>query len=759
VASPKKSALFRLHWLLLAPIPLAWCVVAHFGLLEFVENRVVDWRYHFRGPINASAKVAYVDVDSISVQTLGALPWSRGYFAKVARALIERGGARAVGMDFVFSDVGIPDGFDTGKFIAGNKELGLYLWRTPSVVVAAAYSAAVHRDEHGVITTREFPYVFAKDLPPLLQIQPPELPSFNVGRTLPFNPPGVGLIDTVGGGVRMVPLYANTSVRTYYSMGVELARIYYGVERDGIKVNEQTLDLVRPDGTTAARIPMTDHQLLEINWFSSWLDTDRNPHASFSEVYAAALLLQSDKENERKAGEYYFSRPEVRSIFDGAVVLIGPVDKLLQDVAPTPMDEAPEPRVGVHGNVFKTIVSGQYLRRLPEWGAYAVIFGLSLAITFLALAGGARAVFAKAMAVLGLVMYVAAAFELFRLSNIIIPVVAPLGSAFTTSFVALVWQIVEEQKQKGRIKGMFGTYVSPALVDRMVDSGEEPKLGGVVEHITAYFSDIESFSTMSEKLSPSLLVELMNEYLTAVTDILQAEGGTLDKYIGDAVIMIYGAPLALPGHAHKACVAALRVQARIAELRVKWTAEGDKWPEIIHRLQARLGLNTGNAVVGNMGSHTRFSYTMMSDDVNIAARMESGAKAWGVYTMCTEATRSECEKVEPGRVLFRALGKIVVKGRATPVPIFELVALAEGATEANRECIAIFEQGLARYYARDWDGAVALFRRSEPLEVNGPGRTTGAKTNPSLVYLDIVATFRSEPPPPDWDGVYHMKEK
>jgi adenylate cyclase len=149
----------------------------------------------------------------------------------------------------------------------------------------------------------------------------------------------------------------------------------------------------------------------------------------------------------------------------------------------------------------------------------------------------------------------------------------------------------------------------------------------------------------------------------------------------------------------------------------------------------------------------------MSDDVNIAARMESGAKAWGVYTMCTDTTRAECEKVEPGRVLFRALGRIVVKGRAQPVPIYELVALSENATDANRECISIFEQGLAKYYARDWDGAVELFRKSEVLEVNGPGRTTGAKYNPSLIYINIVETYRTEPPPSDWDGVYHMKEK
>ena len=418
-----------------------------------------------------------------------------------------------------------------------------------------------------------------------------------------------------------------------------------------------------------------------------------------------------------------------------------------------------EPKVGVHGNLLKTIVSGKYIRHLREGEGYALIFGLSALVSALAVVGGGGAVFAKVMAVLSVGVYVAVAFQLFRSANFFIPVVAPLGAAFSTSFVGLVWQIVEEQKQKGRIKGMFGTYVSPALVSQMVDSGEEPKLGGVVEHITAYFSDIEKFSTMSEKLSPSLLVELMNEYLTACTDILQEEGGTLDKYIGDAVIMIYGAPLALPGHAHKACIGALRVQARIGELRVKWAGEGDKWPDIIHRLQARIGLNTGPAVVGNMGSHTRFSYTMMSDDVNIAARMESGAKAWGVYTMCTEATRSECEKVEPGRVLFRALGRIVVKGRAAPVPIFELVALSENATDANRECISIFEQGLARYYASDWDGALALFRRSEVLEVNGPGRTTGAKINPSLVYIEKTEIFKAEPPAPGWDGVEVMTEK
>ena len=251
----------------------------------------------------------------------------------------------------------------------------------------------------------------------------------------------------------------------------------------------------------------------------------------------------------------------------------------------------------------------------------------------------------------------------------------------------------------------------------------------------------------------------MNEYLTACTDIVQAEGGTLDKYIGDAVVAIYGAPLALPDHPHRACIAALRVHKRVNELREKWKHEGEKWPEIVHNLQTRIGLNTGPAVVGNMGSHTRFNYTMMGDNVNIAARMESGAKSWGVYTMCTESTRSECERIEAGRVVFRQLGRIVVKGRTQPLPIHELVSLVEDVTDPVRECIAIFEQGLAKYFARDWDGAIALFNRCEALEPNGLGRAPGSTSNPSLVYIKIAEGYRIHPPAPDWEGVYEMKEK
>jgi adenylate cyclase len=163
--------------------------------------------------------------------------------------------------------------------------------------------------------------------------------------------------------------------------------------------------------------------------------------------------------------------------------------------------------------------------------------------------------------------------------------------------------------------------------------------------------------------------------------------------------------------------------------------------------------------VGNLGSNTRFSYTMMGDTVNLAARMESGAKFFGVYTMCTDATRAACVAVQPDAVVFRPLGRIVVKGRNAPVPVYELVGLAEDVTDATREAIALFGQGLACYIARDWDGAMEKFTASARLEPNQPGVTPGVTTNPSLIYQKLVAQLRAAPPPADWDGAYAMNEK
>jgi adenylate cyclase len=324
--------------------------------------------------------------------------------------------------------------------------------------------------------------------------------------------------------------------------------------------------------------------------------------------------------------------------------------------------------------------------------------------------------------------------------------------------VGVVVRLLEEEKQKQRIKGMFGTYISPELVHRMVESGEEPKLGGEQLTISIFFSDVQGFSSFSEVLTPEKLVELMNEYLTAMTDILQAESGTLDKYIGDAVVAMFGAPIHVHDNAVRCCIAACRMQKRLAELRQKWVNEGDKWPPLVHKMRSRIGLNTGPAVVGNMGSTSRFNYTMMGDDVNLGARLESGAKQFGVYTMCSEATKLACEKIEQ-TVLFRRLNRIKVKGRSTPVEVYEVVCLRADATPDTLRCVEIYEQGLELYFAQKWDEAVAKFAESQKLEPLQPGQDAGVEHNASEIMQGFCAEMKQYPPAPGWDGVYEMTHK
>jgi len=764
VALPtKKSTLPLLRWLFFLPIPVVWCVLGHYGLLEYFEQRTLDWRFRARGEIASPLKVVYVNVDSLSLSTneIGGWPWSRSYFARVASALIENAGVRAVGMDFVFSRSGMAESEDWKKRVLGNIEFAKYLHGNPPVVLAAAYGGREFRDINGKRTERNLPLI-RNGLSSPNSIEPPETPEFEISNDQEhpqiWSPPFVGLIDTIDGGTRYVPAFAPTSVRTYPHMAIELARLYWGLPPGSVKISPEELDFTRPDGTVQATVPLVDGQLIEVNWFSRW-DSRENPSIGFSKVWEYAEFLKSADPEEKRAAQEFFADQ-----FKDAVVLIGPVDPLQQDLATTSFDDVPVPKVSVHGNLLKTIVSGLYLKRLPVWDGIAwmniaIVFALTLVISAFASAGGVGGLRSKLTAALLLTAYIWLTFQLFSDHQLVLPLTAPLGSIFTTTFAAIIWQLIDEERQKGRIKGMFGTYVSPELVNRMVESGEDPRLGGHEDEITAYFSDIQSFSTFSEKLPPARLVELMNEYLTACTDIVQGEGGTLDKYIGDAVVAMFGAPVPLSDHAYRACVASQLVHQKLGELREKWKSEGDKWPEIVWKMQSRIGLNSGLATIGNMGSRTRFNYTMMGDNVNLAARMESGAKAWGAYTMVAESTRAACVLHGADRVVFRPLGRIVVMGRSQPVPIHEIVGLKETVTDETRECIALFEQGIARYYARDWDGAIAFFKRSAEREPNQPGRTPGVKTNPSLVYIDIAEDYKAEPPSENWDGVYVMKEK
>lgn len=552
---------------------------------------------------------------------------------------------------------------------------------------------------------------------------------------------------TKSGIVREVPMVVRIGDRVYPSLSLQTLMAFLGVSADQVRV--RLGDAVYLEGGARQwRIPISVEGKY---WVNFRYDQTADGSADFPTYSYAHLLLRiNDHLVEKTPGAP--APPDLA----GKIVFVGQTVTGKADAGPTQLNPY-SPLVLVHANVINNVLTADFVRSSPAW--LVALCAALLGYVALALSAPRSVVFMASITAFGVVAYIAASFGGWLVASLWLPLAWPLLGFGGLQFYVIGRRVILEQRAKQEIKGMFGTYVSPQLVEQMIASHQSPKLGGHAAEITAFFSDIEGFSTFSEKLTPDRLVELMNEYLTACTDVVQEEGGTLDKYVGDAIIAMFGAPIAQPDHALRACVASCRVQRRVAELRAKWTAEGDKWPEVIRRTRTRVGLNSGRCIIGNMGSRTRFNYTMMGDDVNLAARMESGAKSWGVYNMCTEATRLACEEHGKGRVVFRPLGRIVVKGRSQAVPIHEMVGLREAITPDVFEGLELFAGAVERFYARDWDAAIREFRRSAAREVNQPGKGSGIKDNPSLIFSRLAERFRETPPPPDWDGVHVMQEK
>ncbi|MEO0797037.1 MAG: adenylate/guanylate cyclase domain-containing protein [Verrucomicrobiota bacterium] len=558
----------------------------------------------------------------------------------------------------------------------------------------------------------------------------------------------VQLFDNEGKSMGYLPL--NTE-QTFLHFSIEMARKYLGIQQEDVTITEDQITLKNPDGNDII-IPMVFNQIMEVNWFSKWQDNELNPRTSVATVLDAIYMQSKGTDEQVKEAEEYFK------MFNDAIILIGPTDTTLQDLAPTPFETVPVPKVGMHGNAIKTIFSGKFITRLPIWNHVIVLFALTYFVAALGTYSGRNSAVAKLGSGLLLVGYVILVFTAFSTLHLVLPLVGPVASAITTTLAGAVYQLIVEEKQRGRIKGMFGAYLSPDLVNNMVESGEEPKLGGENVEITAFFSDIQAFSTFSEMLEADRLVALMNEYLTAMTDILQEEDGTLDKYIGDAMVAMFNAPINVEKHALRACVAAARMQKKQLELRAKWESEGDDWPPVVSKMQTRIGLNTGNATVGNMGSLNRFNYTMMGDTVNLAARSESGAKSYGVYIMVTGETMAAATAAGDACV-FRYLDKIRVKGRSQPAEMYELVCLRIDLDDETKRCLAIYQEGIECYFKQDFDGAIAKFEQSVELEPNRPEKNSEAPTTPSDVLLARCLYYLEEPPSKNWDGVFVMKTK
>lgn len=420
----------------------------------------------------------------------------------------------------------------------------------------------------------------------------------------------------------------------------------------------------------------------------------------------------------------------------GKIALIGEVAEVAHDQFETPV-----------GNVFGVEVIANSISTIIKNGPLkAASLGTELLVGFLLLAVFlcTRMIQAplprNSISIAVLVLFV-----LFTTYTYI-----SFGLVFSISylFIASVFSIIvinmrfyiSEMGQKTMIREMFGQYLSPKVVENLVDDPSKIQLGGEEREMTAFFSDIRGFSTISERLTPSELVQVLNDYLTDMCDIILAAEGTVDKFEGDSIMAFWGAPTRQADHAKRACFAAIEMNDRLIELRARALEQG------VTPLVVRMGMNTGTMVVGNMGSKQRMNYTIMGDAVNLASRLEGANKAYGSGMMISESTYRFCE----ADVDVRELDRITVVGKSEPVTVYQLLNRKNQTSDAEADLVDQFSKGLELYKAGDFQRAKSEF--SACLEIF-------ADDGPAQTYISRCQAFTDNPPGADWDGVYRLTEK
>jgi adenylate cyclase len=321
--------------------------------------------------------------------------------------------------------------------------------------------------------------------------------------------------------------------------------------------------------------------------------------------------------------------------------------------------------------------------------------------------------------------------------GLVLPVVEPFVAGLMALVATIGYRFVATDKDRRLLQKSFALYLAPHVINRMLASNKLPELGGETRNVTVFFSDIEGFSLIAETMPPDGLVALMNAYLSAMTDVIESHGGYVDKYIGDSIVAVFGAPADDPDHAANAARAALKCGARLDELNRDSNAFRD------NKLKQRIGINSGEAVVGNFGSSRRFNYSVMSDAVNLASRLEGANKFYGTTVIASEATVA----LAGDGFAWRELDAVRVKGRMQPLKIFELLASATDLSDRQKAEIADYAGGLAHWRAGKFDLAAACFERSASTD------------RPASIFLERARQLAANPPDGEWDSIRTLESK
>ena len=666
-------------------------------------------------PATSPAVVVAIDEESYRAAPFKGTPtmtWT-GEIGRVLNAVVE-GGAKVVGFDIV-----IPNSLEQSEIPFGDGMLGERVRGFDRDFLRALQGAAVP----GKV-------VLGEQLRGNDPIRPSAGQRIAVRQQQNIRP--LNSLTDADDVVRRMPLTFTVNDTKVPSMALELAA----------RAQNATPEFASDGSVTLGgyNIPSAVPNTMTVNFEGG---ADDIPTYSFADLRGCAL--KNDKD--------YFKRA-----FDGKVVLFGTVldaddRRFTSKRFATGLEGLRAPRCTGEGKPVmtsfrRTSIAGIYIHATAvnnlirndaavELGKQAT-FAISALIALLAAAGallfaplGAAAAFVV-LAAVGLVDAIVA----FKYGTVI-PIVEPFLAGLAALALTIGYRFVVADKDRRLLQKSFGLYLAPDVVNRMLTSSKLPELGGETREVTVFFSDLQGFSKIAEQITPESLTALMNDYLSAMTDIIESHSGYVDKYIGDSIVAVFGAPANDGDHAANAARAALDCCAKLAELNRDAAAFQE------HPLAQRIGINTGEAVVGNLGSRRRFNYSVMGDTVNLASRLEGANKFYGTTIIASEATIASAGS----GFAWRELDAVRVKGRTQAQRIYELLAREPDLTEDQREAVFDYADGLRHWRAGEFVRAAASFGKS------------AATDRAAAMFRDRAQELAASPPGPDWDPVRTLQEK
>ena len=703
--------------------------ILRLGVFQRLELATIDYRFQYRGVNPAVAESSHVVIVEITEESFRSLPdrfpWPRTYYAHLLRNL-KAAGARVVAIDLLFSE---PDAYDPRH----DDTLRAALEETGIGVLAGKREA----DKEEYVTTsagEAFSNIFYPRYPSvgLVNIRNDADGVYRSYNTM-------FVTDSADGTERAVPTLAFAVLNKYFG-------------NPPLTVPESQGEHFFFAGRA---IPRYDAASLLVNFYGP---DGTFPHIRFHDVIDDTSLVTSD---ERESGESIntFSDPAYGYLYDQTfkdkIVLVGVTVPEYKDLFPVAIARGLRKRenlmygVEIHANVIENVIRNDFLRVEQPW--VAALTTLVLVLLTFVITSQFREIKTRHHFLIGLLGFLFAlsvilllgglSLVLFTKYQYVMGIVNAVLAVLGGYSMSTTYHLVIERKERMLIKSMFSTYVNPSLVDELVAHPEKLVLGGQREELSVLFSDITGFTAISEHLPPEDLVGLLNEYLNIMSTIIFHNDGTLDKYEGDAVMAFWGAPIPQHDHALRACRSALAMQEALVDMNAAWKEKGR--PPI----HIRIGINTGEMVVGNMGAVGKFAYTVIGDSVNLASRLEGANREYHTGIMVSQRTY----ELVRHEILGRELDRIAVYGRNEPVTTYELLCpVGPGVTDDLRAFLTAYQEGKRCYYNRDWVGAQYAFEASFQLR---------PEDYPTLLHLQRTAAYMKTPPPDNWNGVFIMLSK